>query len=75
MGTCYSEELNKNRAKKQKRSQFKTEKKAALMNEHDVKNKVDECFDRFDRNHDGFLDTSEVIELVKHSYSQTKKEN
>lgn len=43
------------------------------MNETSMRNTIDECFDRFDRNQDGFLDFYEVIELVKHSYVQGAK--
>ena len=45
------------------------------MDENSVKTMIDECFDKFDRNHDGFLDYHEVIELVKHSYGQSGKKS
>ena len=43
------------------------------MNESEVKNTIVECFDRFDKNHDGVLDLTDVIELVKYGQGRTNK--
>ena len=74
MGTCAFEENIKNKNKQQKKNQQKEKiRNVKTMNETSMRNTIDECFDRFDRNQDGFLDLYEVIELVKHSYVQEAK--
>ena len=76
MGTCTSEDVIKSKQKQAKKTQTKPKMRSArTMDENSMKNTIDECFDKFDRNHDGFLDYYEVIELVKHSYGQSGKKN
>ena len=33
------------------------------------------CFDRFDKNHDGFLDQAEIVEMLKHAYLLTSRDS
>jgi len=62
MGTCVSEEASKNKDKKQKKTQPRERiRSGKTMDETSMRNTIDECFDRFDRNQDGFLDLYEVV--------------
>ena len=72
MGTCTSEEKAKKKGKQNKTTNTKEiVRTSRTMNENSMKTTIDECFDRFDRNHDGFLDFYEVVGLVRHSYDQS----
>ena len=41
------------------------------MMEDEVKKIVEECFDKYDRNKDGFLDFWDVVQLMRDSYDKS----
>lgn len=73
MGTCSSEE------KKEKKSSFRSSKnfssyKHRCYQSH-LKNKIEEIFDKYDTDQDGFLDREEAIELLKEGASNKPRKN
>ena len=83
MGACGTKEQpRKKKNNKHRKSSFNSEistSRVLKMNqtctdERQMRHIIDECFDKFDRNHDGRIDLDEVVELVKFSHARGKKD-
>ena len=61
MGVCASEQLEARKTKKQKKQISKSMKKSNSFDEGEIKEIVEDCFNRFDKNRDGMLELHEVI--------------
>mgnify|MGYP000424548073 CR=1 FL=1 len=78
MGTCsFEKEAKKDKISSQKylRSHTKPRKSSETMEERHVKEKVNEIFDKYDLDKDGYLNLKEATELMKSSYSKRQKNN
>jgi len=72
MGACHSEKVSQQssqtpRSKKCKVSTRSPSIKSKPISESEIKSTVVDCFNRFDKNHDGQLDISDVMDLIKYS--------
>lgn len=78
MGVCASENAKEvkrtypNGLKMNKRTQkWQQNEENSCSDEDQLKKDLDECFDKFDLNHDGYLDTFELTQLIKVIYNKT----
>jgi hypothetical protein len=71
MGACHSEkEVQQYRSKRMRKNSRSSDIKSKAVSESEIKSALAECFDRFDKNHDGILDIFDVMELVKYSQNR-----
>lgn len=70
MGTCATNEENATESKHWRRKDFEYRRQSQTFSEDNLKQTVLECFDKFDKNRDGFLDFFETAELVKATYAK-----
>lgn len=73
MGTCTTLERKEIVSKHVSNSHIGLKlKKKESFEEEDLKKIIFDCFDKYDKNHDGFLDFYEAEELVKATYASSK---
>jgi Ca2+-binding EF-hand superfamily protein len=68
MGVCVPIENNGGDLSFRKRSTMRLEGKMRSMDEEHMKKLITECFTKFDKDGDGYLDFEEVVELIRFSH-------